>query len=57
MRKTLVALVSAVLTVGPLATLASAGPDDPPPVIQPLHCQIGDRTGVYVGPKCNGGPY
>lgn len=50
MRKTFVAVFTAVLVAAPVAA-ASADP-----VIQPLRCRIGDMTGIYVGGKCTG-PY
>ena len=49
--RTVISLVAAALIAGPLAAAASADP-----VIQPLRCRIGDKTGVYVGGKCSG-PY
>lgn len=51
MRKLIVTLVMAAFMAGPLTAIAGADP-----VIQPLRCQIGDKTGIYVGGKCTG-PY
>lgn len=48
MRKTFVAVLTAVIVGAPLATAASA--DEP--FIQPIRCRIGDETGIYVGGKC-----
>ena len=53
MRRALVAAVTALFLIAPVSA-AFAGPGDG--VIQPVRCQIGDRTGVYVGGKCSG-PY
>ncbi|MDQ3957130.1 MAG: hypothetical protein M3273_02290 [Actinomycetota bacterium] len=51
MRKILIGIFTAALVGAPLAASASADP-----VIQPIRCMIGDRTGIYVGGKCSG-PY
>jgi hypothetical protein len=51
MRKSIVAALAAVILLVPIGAAAAD------PVIQPVRCWLGDRTGVYVGGKCNTGPW